>query len=763
MDNWGQIRGPRLRCACGQEEKVVVLVGGTQQGKSSLIQSILGYGGYPNDNTHIETGTGVRSTTKATKTYPVILRIGEHRLLDDDGHERGFDVRDGEDSKDLLDMTPVSRLTGQHIHLRLIDTPGLDDSDNSQYENTHTRGTQAGSQVRVVDEQHKLAILKALAQEGRVHTVIFVMSISVAVKNRGSKSLLQEYMDIFKLSGLARSFHFAHTKLDVTTIFEEVARTRPGEVDKLFRLHGIAKHHLMNSMPLNEEPVSQQYSLCAISNLLKGLAREVCQSVSQLQYPKGDAHRLMDEMIKAAITIRQRALGAEIAKAQSKISEKRSLLVSLQNRAESEQQSWSELRREVEKVDTEVLVEIASQSRSDRTHWFSDSVVYFDIDTRTPIRDWKENHIGNWTLLSNEPLGTTNLRAKITSHLAISGTVTVFGYMKEVKADDVEALSKERDEAWKDYQATNTKRIVTKNEISNLEEDIKTTKAQLNTLSVALPSLDKSSIDMETIKSRGEYLASTSVISYCYGIGLQLALPRDDLPNEWQFASYEEVDGKYASRRKESEQRVLTYERLLKHQRANNETRQNVIDSSMKMADALDEFAHQISESFETPTWADSGIDISPAPTHDSEMVKAMAEKFRTELRARCEDCESDTEDLIEQVLTGVGDRIRTARAMAEKLRDSIGDAKSLISSWERQMRESESEYAASTFVPIVTGRSIFHIGVHVALKMAVDNPGATTMDAWDTMFLGFKDAHRCNPGGWGKFSGAIRASTGLT
>ncbi|KAJ8127515.1 hypothetical protein O1611_g6118 [Lasiodiplodia mahajangana] len=373
-------------------------------------------------------------------------------------------------------MTPVPPLSEQHIHIRLIDTPGLDNSDNIQHESLAAEGTKTGSEVRVVNEQHKLDVSETISQEGRVHTVLlhtvfFAMSNSVPRKNRDTKSLPQEYMDIFKLYSLARSFHFAHTKLDVTTIFDKVAVTRPGEDDKLFRLHGVAKHHPIDSLPLDEEPT-----------------------------------------IKEAIMNRQRGIRAEIVKTESEISGKRGLLGSLQNGASSDKK----------KVDTEELEELTSQSRSDQTRFFSDSVV-----------------------------------------VVVSGTVTVFVYKKEGTADEVQARSKEN-EAYEDYLAIMSKITATEEEIKKLDEGTKTREAQLDALNASLESLDKISVGMEAIKNRGEYLASTSVISYCYGIGLQHALPRGDLPDGSQFASYYgNVDAKYRSSREESEQIFSTAKRLL--------------------------------------------------------------------------------------------------------------------------------------------------------------------------------------------------------
>ncbi|KAJ8127516.1 hypothetical protein O1611_g6119 [Lasiodiplodia mahajangana] len=149
-------------------------------------------------------------------------------------------------------------------------------------------------------------------------------------------------------------------------------------------------------------------------------------------------------------------------------------------------------------------------------------------------------------------------------------------------------------------------------------------------------------------------------------------------------------------------------------------------------------------------------IGIFPVPSHESEMMKATVEEYRAEITARRDDRKSDREYFTEQIFTTVDDGMKKAREMAEKHENSIREAKLQMSSWERQMQESESDIEASRLVPYITRQDVFHIGVHVALKMAIDRAGATTMDAWDNMFLGFRDAHRCKPEGWERSSETI-------
>jgi hypothetical protein len=138
------------------------LVGCTQNGKSSLIRTILRYGGYMKEAAAVEIGIGNKSTTKYVSSHKVAINIRSHELNDEEGNAVPFVDED----TDIYDLVPESYPSGRHVHLLLVDTPGLDDSDNVEHEGREGSGPKAassGPQMRSVDEMHKLAMLRALS------------------------------------------------------------------------------------------------------------------------------------------------------------------------------------------------------------------------------------------------------------------------------------------------------------------------------------------------------------------------------------------------------------------------------------------------------------------------------------------------------------------------------------------------------------------------------------------------------------------------
>ena len=174
-------------CTCGQEEKVIILVGCTQPGKSSLIRSILDYGEYNTEADKMKIGSfWNKSTTKDLSSFQAVINIHEHYLKRIESRAQGAGKEDvimyaniNSGPEDLCDLIPDSKPSERHIHIRTIDTPGLDDSDNAKdiERRTKEQGTGNISQMRTVDEKHKSAVLEALANETKIHAVYFVLSM----------------------------------------------------------------------------------------------------------------------------------------------------------------------------------------------------------------------------------------------------------------------------------------------------------------------------------------------------------------------------------------------------------------------------------------------------------------------------------------------------------------------------------------------------------------------------------------------------------
>lgn len=160
----------------------VLLIGPTQTGKSTLINRLtsvaVGAGG------EAPTGDGMQSCTTGCKVYEVKVPMTRYKLVNRNTHE---DVEIPEDEQSVFDLfwrtqeatvEPVSP-RGPLLNLRLIDTPGLDDS----------RGR---------DQTNIYSVLQYLTQMSKsedpslrsISTILFVCN--------ANKSLTRDFQDIFR-------------------------------------------------------------------------------------------------------------------------------------------------------------------------------------------------------------------------------------------------------------------------------------------------------------------------------------------------------------------------------------------------------------------------------------------------------------------------------------------------------------------------------------------------------------------------------------
>ncbi|KAF5242174.1 hypothetical protein FANTH_8806 [Fusarium anthophilum] len=521
-------------CKCGQEEKIVVLVGRTQHGKSSLIRSILDYSGFKKEADNVKVGGfGNDSTTKQTKQFAVCVNLQRHVLMDDDGNERNVDF-DKDDVEDMYDFVPSAEPTIDHVHLRILDTPGLDDSGNlKEAEKAATLG--GSPQVRIIDERHKFSILRAISVLGKIHTVCFVLDIG---HNLGwsIQRQFQEYLDIFTLSKLAASFHFAHTKVDIDKRFLQKTRNRPAAVNDIFGLSYNSSHHFIENLPDKGDEISVHFSNWGLSGLLRSISRHPAQLVTLLNYPKSDAQRLMDDILKSTLKLQEAEWLGEIDTLEAQKSQWTSIKRDVDKRASIEMTSWKKVYAQAEELDKTTLVQVGFQEKYERSHFFNRSRLSFFVHASSPIRHFELDKstgdggchwVGEPTSLST--LGKDYCSTDLISWgsgTAIWGKIKLMGWIKEAKADELKVFREEENGAMKDYTTTINRAEALQANIIEADEKVKNLRQRMKDFQLRYSCLSLSYIPMETLKTSSQYLASAGIISYAYGIGLKIDLPR---------------------------------------------------------------------------------------------------------------------------------------------------------------------------------------------------------------------------------------------
>lgn len=117
----------------------ILVVGESQQGKSSLIKSLTSYAGLPESDIGI--GTGNLACTKIVKQYEIPTVLRKFKLADPGGHAlpklsySALCALGPEDAQVLtMDEDADHPIDKEVINFSFIDTPGLDDSDGQDFE-----------------------------------------------------------------------------------------------------------------------------------------------------------------------------------------------------------------------------------------------------------------------------------------------------------------------------------------------------------------------------------------------------------------------------------------------------------------------------------------------------------------------------------------------------------------------------------------------------------------------------------------------------
>ncbi|KID81314.1 hypothetical protein MGU_11313 [Metarhizium guizhouense ARSEF 977] len=109
----------------------VLIVGETQQGKSTLIKQLAQYAGIP--PLDVDIGDGNESCTKKVGVYEVSADLKQYQLVDQEG--QAISHRSYSEYCDLTPrkakVAPIPGLKDERIDFTLIDTPGLSDSSNA--------------------------------------------------------------------------------------------------------------------------------------------------------------------------------------------------------------------------------------------------------------------------------------------------------------------------------------------------------------------------------------------------------------------------------------------------------------------------------------------------------------------------------------------------------------------------------------------------------------------------------------------------------
>ncbi|KAF2122063.1 hypothetical protein BDV96DRAFT_640129 [Lophiotrema nucula] len=735
-------------CSCSNAEKVVLLVGCTQHGKSSLIRSILDYSGAKDKGDRVKVGTfGNTSTTKQAKTFSETIHIQQHSLYDNRSRIHKI-IPPQEEPDDLFDLIPKTTGSGKHIHLRVIDTPGLDDTDNNKEPRSRPGPTNT-SLVRHVDEQHKLKVFQKLAEEGSLNAICFVLDINSQIGST-AQTLLKEYMHIFDACKLHAPYYFIHTKVNIETMFEEKARQRPASLQGAFSLlHRKVKHHYIDNLPSDECEIEKHFHRRAIAGLLEDLLSEPKHAVMQLRYPRSAGHKSWDRELDRIFQQSKSQLDNEVSLLETAKEHLESTKLPLERRKDQEYSNYRSLDRQYDALNTDDLVEVGKMYKSERSHLFGTSRLWFTVSARAPIRKFEASESGAsfWADLPSQSsvYGENSMSAFLKGYgwdCAISATITLYGWQKEAEGVALKRLENERKGAYADWEKTVERVKSLTSSIETKEKEIVDARQAVARINAERRSWQSEHIDMTSMKRYAPYFGTTSIVAYAYGLRISRRFPQKALGEGARARLLKEYDSKISA----FEQQVTVCKEMVK---LTNESHAKSKSFLEDIRSQHDRFSKDIKGNHNTATSITSSNPSISIPTKginskDSFIMQDMQEKLESRI-AIGKTLVVSSIKLYGRALQEQSLVTKSIIPKAEKLADSC---KVKVTMWEEEQLNRESAHAAAEVVKVISNLDSVPIGVAAVFQATSESNDAS----WEPLFENLKSTYSCKPEGWAEF-----------
>ncbi|KAF3933411.1 hypothetical protein ABW19_dt0208591 [Dactylella cylindrospora] len=481
----------------------VIVLGLTQNGKSSFIKSILEYEGAIDEGSP-ETGSGNMSQTKEVSIFSRKINIRTHIarrdgvrtdithnskgsrvtiIYDEDGNvvqqhdeplkfreiteastgETRTFVQDFETSIDELQFGLIPDELGPPdsvLNVNIYDTPGLSDSEGQksaidEYKKrgyTEAEAEKAASQstFNPVDEKHRFRIIKSVKEMGTLHAVCLVVQNG---KNFGPELGKLKYLaEVFKSMRLPLNYYIIHTMVTSTTMFEAGTLYRIPRSEEFFGIQ--AKHFFINNLPDRDPdfPLSAHFADRVLSDFMLDLKEAEGVNITEVPFRKID--RSIDEALNGSLNILLSQFQADERSLKRKIDE-------LPLREEPSKLRIRLHREEIDKLnhrkwglDTEEHIQLGEPIRRTAViGLFGRNTVYFERHTNAPIQrvDYNphEPGIAFWARPPIEEVrGTTRFYASLTGHPwppfgACDGEVRLYGFKRDVERDQINYLNQQ--------------------------------------------------------------------------------------------------------------------------------------------------------------------------------------------------------------------------------------------------------------------------------------------------------------------------------
>ncbi|KID81316.1 hypothetical protein MGU_11315 [Metarhizium guizhouense ARSEF 977] len=444
-----------------------------------------------------------------------MLRTHTVRLKSDPGNI----ISTPDDSLRNRDILVEDKLTGEHVHLNLIDTPGLSDSHQ----------TRDANGMSSLDEKHKLGILLALNRIPELHAVCFVVGRHEAY-SESFQGHIQGLMRIFNQSFPSRTskldYHVIHTWITLADRFpadeESVAlETRAQLFDDTIKTGNIVRHHFIDSIPRKSDHVAVHYHKHVISELLGSFSKSRGTPTSALVYPREPWHVSNDQALLTALNvIRQQwqekkdAAEEEAADAADDKQPHLTLIAQFDSQLH-------EIQKQVQTYDTSEDVYVASCSETVKTRWFEIDMKWkmLELTSEYPISKYEKSCVNGEFDCERKRETSYRVCLNTINFSAASGTIKIYCQKRHFYSDKISGLCNEMSEIMSTRSESEQAIKEKDDEIRKLQEDVALAKKQLDLIAnvatnfryLVDSSFDASKIPPFQVKEFGDNLRYVTV------------------------------------------------------------------------------------------------------------------------------------------------------------------------------------------------------------------------------------------------------------
>jgi GTPase SAR1 family protein len=523
----------------------VVLIGMTQNGKSSLIKEILKYGGKAEEAARVRVGDGNNSQTQECATYSVRVPTRRHFLRD---IETKRTVEPTSDT-DADTVEEYEAQLGGFVDLQIIDTPGLGESRNSQSTIADEDNAFPGNDgkpvcwrldnknMKTADERHKIGIIQALWEVGEIHAVCFVIKRKESFTD-DLQRMIQSVQDIFRSASTnpwALEYHIIHTSVSSKERLAGDTAGREREFRQVF-VGMRSTHHFVDNRPDKEDPISCYFAKNALASLISTVTWGNDLSTRTLKYLKNGVHVATDTQLCNGLAILTKACESELSTARAEFRTEERRRDGYANLLESREATLAKTVSEIRMINGNTLVECGSYTKTATTWgecWNGLEICVVSVG-RLPIKEVEYKSDPSSGYFSDIEEGPFSVTAKIRSKSGLSsqtGTIILKTYRRLKEAKRLEGLNEvkktqeqERDEAERKLETAQKTVFSLKVSISKLERILKE-------LEQARKLTQGKTFDTSGTSHSLYYFTTSASFAAAKGYGMFLTVPKTRLPN----------------------------------------------------------------------------------------------------------------------------------------------------------------------------------------------------------------------------------------